>query len=53
MIVKTTVLVAVGLLAAMQFFRPERTNPPSDPDPYLVFFSTFHIGIPHQGLQSG
>jgi hypothetical protein len=28
---KATVGVAVGLLAAMQFFRPERTNPPSDP----------------------
>jgi hypothetical protein len=30
-IVKTAVLVAVGLLVAMQFFRPERSDPPSDP----------------------
>jgi Haem-binding domain len=29
---KTTVVVALGVLIAMQFFRPERTNPPSDPD---------------------
>ena len=30
-ILKTTAGVAVGLLAAMQLFQPERTNPPSDP----------------------
>lgn len=28
---KTTVLAGCSLLAAIQFFRPERTNPPSDP----------------------
>jgi len=27
----TTALVAFSLLAAIQFFRPERANPPSDP----------------------
>jgi mono/diheme cytochrome c family protein len=30
-VLKISVGVAVGLLAPMQFFRPERTNPPSDP----------------------
>ena len=30
-ILKTAAGVAVGLLVVMQFFRPERANPPSDP----------------------
>jgi hypothetical protein len=31
-LLKTTLGAAVALLAAMQFFRPERTNPLSDPN---------------------